>query len=121
MLVLHSMQRHPETIDPSATVADAARQMRAARVGALDAESASEVVAASPTRRVAAAGGDYRCAECGYGVTVRRDLVRCPMCGMAAWVEVATPVSRPVLWFETHRVGGVDDGDNGSVGSHGSG
>jgi hypothetical protein len=63
------------------------------------AESASEVVAASPTQRVAAAGGDYRCAECGYGVTVRRDLLRCPMCGMAAWLEVARPGRQPAAWF----------------------
>jgi hypothetical protein len=63
------------------------------------AESASESVAASPTHRVAAAGGDYRCAECGYGVTVRRDLPRCPMCGMAAWVEVARPGRQPAAWF----------------------
>lgn len=58
------------------------------------AERAFEVLAASPTQRVAAAGGNYRCAECGYGVTVRRDLLRCPTCGIAAWVEVAASIPR---------------------------
>lgn len=31
------------------------------------------------------ATGDYRCSECGYGVSVRRTLPLCPMCGGAAW------------------------------------
>lgn len=44
MLVLHSMQRPPETIDPSATVADAARRMRAAHVGALLVVEAGELI-----------------------------------------------------------------------------
>lgn len=31
------------------------------------------------------AAGAFRCAECGYGVTVRRVLPLCPMCGGTAW------------------------------------
>jgi rubrerythrin len=52
-------------------------------------------------RRVRATLGDYRCAECGYVVTVRRELDWCPMCGAAAWTRsgdapgaVATAVAR---------------------------
>src|ERR671937_2538205 len=30
--------------------------------------------------------GDFRCIDCGYGVSVRRELPRCPMCGSARWV-----------------------------------
>jgi rubrerythrin len=29
--------------------------------------------------------GEYRCAECGYGVTVRAALPFCPMCGGGSW------------------------------------
>ncbi len=29
--------------------------------------------------------GDYRCQECGYGVSVMRALPRCPMCGGVEW------------------------------------
>lgn len=29
--------------------------------------------------------GAYHCAECGYGVTVQRELPLCPMCGGTAW------------------------------------
>jgi len=32
-----------------------------------------------------AAVGAFQCAECGYGVTVRRTLPLCPMCGGTAW------------------------------------
>jgi hypothetical protein len=29
---------------------------------------------------------ELRCGECGYGVTARRELARCPMCGATgAW------------------------------------
>jgi hypothetical protein len=31
------------------------------------------------------ARGDFRCAECGYGVCVSRTLPTCPMCGSASW------------------------------------
>jgi hypothetical protein len=33
------------------------------------------------------AKGEYHCAECGYGVTVFRELPRCPMCGCEAWEQ----------------------------------
>ena len=29
--------------------------------------------------------GDFRCVECGYGVTIYRALPVCPMCGGSAW------------------------------------
>jgi rubrerythrin len=29
--------------------------------------------------------GEYRCAECGYGVTIRSTLPFCPMCGGGSW------------------------------------
>jgi rubrerythrin len=31
------------------------------------------------------AKGQYRCAECGYGVTVHDELPTCPMCGGTSW------------------------------------
>lgn len=34
--------------------------------------------------------GDYRCAQCGYGVTVRQMLPQCPMCRGGCWEEPAT-------------------------------
>jgi hypothetical protein len=33
------------------------------------------------------AKGEFHCAECRYGVTVHRDLPRCPMCGGDAWEQ----------------------------------
>jgi len=33
---------------------------------------------------------DRRCIRCGYGVTVYRELLRCPMCGATAWDSVAS-------------------------------
>lgn len=35
------------------------------------------------------AKGEYRCLACGYGVTVHRELPRCPMCGAGAWEALA--------------------------------
>jgi Zn finger protein HypA/HybF involved in hydrogenase expression len=32
-----------------------------------------------------AARGDFRCADCGYGVTIRRTLPVCPMCRGERW------------------------------------
>src|SRR5260370_904031 len=29
--------------------------------------------------------GDFRCADCGYGAVVHRDLPPCPMCGGTVW------------------------------------
>ena len=34
--------------------------------------------------------GEYHCAECGYGVSVRRRLPVCPMCRGRSWEEAAT-------------------------------
>jgi hypothetical protein len=31
------------------------------------------------------ARGDFRCADCGYGVTIRRTLPACPMCRGEDW------------------------------------
>jgi rubrerythrin len=31
------------------------------------------------------ARGEYHCSECGYGVTVYRELPRCPMCSNEQW------------------------------------
>jgi Zn finger protein HypA/HybF involved in hydrogenase expression len=31
------------------------------------------------------ARGDFRCADCGYGVTIRRVLPACPMCRGEDW------------------------------------
>lgn len=33
----------------------------------------------------AQADGEYRCAECGYGITVWTTLPRCPMCSGSSW------------------------------------
>jgi len=29
--------------------------------------------------------GQFHCSECGYGVSVRRSLPLCPMCGGTSW------------------------------------
>ncbi len=29
--------------------------------------------------------GEFRCAECGYGVAITRQLPRCPMCSGEVW------------------------------------
>ena len=31
------------------------------------------------------AKGEFRCAECGYGITVCRELPVCPMCSGESW------------------------------------
>jgi rubrerythrin len=31
------------------------------------------------------AEGTFRCSSCGYGVTINRELPRCPMCGGETW------------------------------------
>ncbi|HET7146067.1 MAG TPA: hypothetical protein VFI10_02615 [Gaiellaceae bacterium] len=33
------------------------------------------------------AAGDFHCAECGYGVSVKQRLPLCPMCGGTAWEQ----------------------------------
>ena len=39
------------------------------------------------------ASGAFRCAGCGYGVTIQVALPRCPMCGGTSW-EASPTVSR---------------------------
>ena len=31
--------------------------------------------------------GEFRCSECGYGVTIARVLPLCPMCGGSVWEQ----------------------------------
>jgi rubrerythrin len=33
--------------------------------------------------------GEFHCAECGYGVTIHRDLPVCPMCGGESWEQTS--------------------------------
>jgi rubrerythrin len=41
------------------------------------------------------AKGEYRCIDCGYGVTVYRELPSCPMCGSDVWEQLDwSPLSR---------------------------
>lgn len=43
------------------------------------------------------AKGEFHCSECGYGVTVYRELPLCPMCGGNAWEQAAwSPLSRAI-------------------------
>ena len=43
----------------------------------------------------ARAKGQYRCAGCGYGVTVQVALPQCPMCSGTTWEQAAfSPFSR---------------------------
>jgi rubrerythrin len=40
--------------------------------------------------------GEFHCSECGYGVTVHRELPRCPMCGGDSWEQSSwSPFQRP--------------------------
>ncbi len=55
-------------------------ESRRSEGAALEADGA--VFAAAGDR----ADGEYRCADCGYGVTVREVLPPCPMCRGRAWV-----------------------------------
>ena len=39
--------------------------------------------------------GEFHCADCGYGVTIHRELPVCPMCGGASWEQAPwSPLSR---------------------------
>ena len=41
------------------------------------------------------ATGQYRCASCGYGITLHSKLPSCPMCGGESWEQSAwTPFAR---------------------------
>jgi hypothetical protein len=35
------------------------------------------------------AKGEFHCAECGYGITIYRELPVCPMCGNESWEQTA--------------------------------
>ena len=37
--------------------------------------------------------GEFRCADCGYGVVVKRVLPQCPMCRGQAWEDPMTSPS----------------------------
>jgi rubredoxin len=40
------------------------------------------------------ATGQYRCSDCGYGITIHAALPACPMCGGRTWEEMPwSPVS----------------------------
>ena len=42
------------------------------------------------------AEGEFRCADCGYGVIVRTELPECPMCRGLTWEGPAdSPFARP--------------------------
>lgn len=46
--------------------------------------------------------GDYRCHDCGYAVSVVRELPRCPMCGGVDWAPSARVLLRSTsAEFET--------------------
>jgi rubrerythrin len=32
--------------------------------------------------------GEFRCAGCGYGISISRELPRCPMCGTEHWEQL---------------------------------
>ena len=32
--------------------------------------------------------GEFRCAGCGYGISISRELPRCPMCGTESWEQL---------------------------------
>jgi hypothetical protein len=43
------------------------------------------------------ATGDFHCAECGYGITVRSLLPQCPMCRGLQWEDLFTSPHRTRL------------------------
>ena len=44
--------------------------------------------------------GEFHCAECGYGVTVYRELPVCPMCGNGSWEQSTwSPFTRSAAHF----------------------
>lgn len=50
----------------------------------------------------APAKGQYRCTECGYGITIHDELPTCPMCSGASWEET--------LWTPFGNARGVASG-----------
>jgi rubrerythrin len=51
-------------------------------------QAAAREEAASPLVAGVRVKGEYRCAGCGYGVTVYTRLPRCPMCGAGSWEQL---------------------------------
>jgi len=47
--------------------------------------------------------GDGCCAECGYGVTVYRSPLRCPMCAGSAWRETPGALRRRTAHEDAER------------------
>ena len=45
-------------------------------------ESARPLVAGLKVR------GEFKCAGCGYGISISRELPRCPMCGTESWEQL---------------------------------
>ena len=59
------------------------------------AKQAGDLVVAGEWVTGMRAKGEFRCAECGYGVTVYRSLPSCPMCHGSQWERVPwRPYSR---------------------------
>jgi len=49
--------------------------------------------------------GQYRCAACGYGVTIRGELPACPMCAGESWEATAwSPFTSSAAFHETRGV-----------------
>lgn len=53
--------------------------------------SLSEVGFADFALAGAEGAGEFRCADCGYGVVVQRLLPQCPMCGGTVWESRGAP------------------------------
>jgi rubrerythrin len=47
--------------------------------------------------------GEYRCVGCGYGVTVYRELPRCPMCGAHSWESLDWSAFDPAPGLEPEK------------------
>jgi len=48
--------------------------------------------------------GDFRCAECGYGVCVARLLPTCPMCAGLSWERGGSRLALPAPERGDHRL-----------------
>ena len=64
----------------------------APRPAAIDPPASPDAAAARS--RSGPSSGDHRCQACGYGVTVYRELPRCPMCGATAWAQTPRRLPR---------------------------